>query len=86
MVKARAFNIRAREKVRADAQHDLILAIANGLRKNVNEDGRFTEALLLSLSEILDHGLSDPYMRSSTAKETLETLEILQNLLKKPSS
>lgn len=84
--KAKAFNIRAREKVRADAQHDLILAIANGLRKSENEEGRFTEALLLSLSEILDHGLSDPYMRSFTAKETLETLAMLKSLLEKPSS
>lgn len=83
--KAKAFNIRAHEKVRADAQHDLILAIANGLRKNDDENGRFTEALLLSLSEILDHGLSDPRTRSSTAKETLEALEILQNLLRKSS-
>ncbi len=31
--KAKAFDIRAREKVRADAQHDLILAIADGLKK-----------------------------------------------------
>lgn len=82
--KAKAFNIRAREKVRAGAQHDLILAIADGLKKNENENGRLTEALLLSLSEILDHGLSDPYMRSYTAKETLETLEKLQSMLEKP--
>ncbi len=45
------------------------------------ENERFTEALLLSLSEILDHGLSDPYMRSFTAKETLETLEKLKDML-----
>lgn len=79
--KAKAFNIRAHEKVRADAQHDLILAIADGLKKNDGE--RLTEALLLSLSEVLDHGLSDPYMRSYTAKETLETLEKIQSILDK---
>jgi regulator of protease activity HflC (stomatin/prohibitin superfamily) len=76
--KAKAFNIRVHEKVRADAQKDLILAIADGLKKN---DKRLTEALLLSLSEVLDHGLSDPYMRSYTAKETLDTLEKLKNML-----
>jgi regulator of protease activity HflC (stomatin/prohibitin superfamily) len=78
--KAKAFNIRAHEKARAEAQHDLILAISDGLKKN--DKGQLTEALLLSLSEVLDHGLNDSYMRSYTAKETLETLEIIRSMLK----
>jgi regulator of protease activity HflC (stomatin/prohibitin superfamily) len=76
--KAKAFDIRAREKIRAKAQHDLILAIADGLRKN--ESGQMNEALLLSLSEVLDHGLNDPYVRSLTANETLETLEKIKDM------
>lgn len=77
--RAKAFEIRAREKAKADAQHDLILTIARSLQKNKKD---ITEALLLSLSEVLDHGLSDPYMRSYIGKETIETLEKLEELLK----
>jgi hypothetical protein len=80
---AKAQNIRTREKARAEAQHDLILAIADGLGSYKNRDGQFSEPLLLSLSGILDESLSDPLMRAYLAKETLETLETLQTMLKK---
>ncbi len=78
--KAKAFGIRAREKARAEAQQDIILKIADGLRKNEDQD----EVLLLSLSKVLDNTLSDPYIRSYVAKEALETLEKLKNMLEKP--
>ncbi|KAA0272121.1 MAG: hypothetical protein DCC59_07650 [Chloroflexi bacterium] len=75
---SKAFEIRAKEKAKADAQHDLILTIAGRLQKNKKD---FTEALLLSLSEVLDHGLSDPYMRSYIGKEAIETLEKIKKEL-----
>jgi len=78
---AKAFNIRMQEKSRADAQHDLILAIADGLEKN---NGDIIEPLLLSLSEILDHSLADPLLRTYLAKENLETLEKLQGMFDRP--
>ncbi len=84
---ATALKIRSQQKARADAQFDLILAIANGLEKNEseNEKDRFTEPLLLSLSKILDEGLRDPLLRGYLARETLETLEKLQDMFDKPS-
>jgi regulator of protease activity HflC (stomatin/prohibitin superfamily) len=76
---ANAQDIRAHEKMMARAQHDLILAIADGLRRT--ENGRLNEALLLSLSEVLDHSLNDPYMRSLTSTETMDTLEKIRIML-----
>jgi regulator of protease activity HflC (stomatin/prohibitin superfamily) len=81
---AKAFSIRSREKARADAQRDLILAIAEGLEKNKSK--KFIEPLLLSLSGVLDSSLSDPQLRAYLAKETLDTLEKLQTMLEKPVS
>ena len=78
--KVKAFDIRAREEARADAQYELILAIAEGLEHN-NQDGKFTEPVLLSLSSILDESLKDPLIRAYLAKETLDTLEQLQTFL-----
>jgi regulator of protease activity HflC (stomatin/prohibitin superfamily) len=75
----KAFNIRTHEKVRADTQRDLILAIAEGLEKN--KDGQFSEPLLLSFSGVLDESLKDPLTRAYLAKETLETLEQLRKML-----
>lgn len=76
---AKAFNIRSQEKVHAEAQRDLILAIANGLEKN--KDRKYSDALLLSLSGVLDSSLQDPLMRAYLAKETLDTLEKLRTIL-----
>jgi regulator of protease activity HflC (stomatin/prohibitin superfamily) len=89
--KAKALSIRTQEKARADAQRDLIMAIADGLEKNIDRDAaegdkeRFIEPLLLSFSGILDESLSDPLARAYLAKDTLEVLEKLQNMLEKPS-
>lgn len=79
---AKAFSIRAQEKARADAQRDIIMAIADGLEKNRNK--QFIEPLLLSLSSILDESLEDPLMRAYLAKETIDALEKLQKLLDRP--
>ena len=80
----KAYNIRIREKERADALRNLILTIATGLDKN--KDDQFNEALLLSLSGFLDESLSDPLMRAYLAREKLESLEELQKILNQPSS
>lgn len=79
--KAKAFSIRSRERARADAQKDLILAIADGLEKNKSKN--FVEPLLLSLSGVLDESLQDPLTKAYLAKETLDTLEKLQKMLDK---
>jgi regulator of protease activity HflC (stomatin/prohibitin superfamily) len=80
----KAFHIRSREKARADAQRDLIISIADGLKKN--KSGQYTEPLLLSLSGILDNSLRDPLMRAYLANSTLETLEKIKTMLvDKPS-
>ncbi len=78
----KAFHIRSREKARADAQRDLIMAIADGLEKNKGRP--YTEPLLLSLSGILDNSLKDPLMRAYLASETLETLEKIKAMLDNP--
>jgi len=80
---AKAFSIRAQEKARADAQHDLILAIVDGLEKNI--DGKYAEPLLMSLSGILDNSMKDPLMRAYLAHETLETLEKIKTMLDESS-
>ncbi|MCZ2287823.1 MAG: hypothetical protein LC138_03210, partial [Anaerolineales bacterium] len=79
---SKAFRIRQREKARAKAQHDIIVAIAKGLEQNRN--GQFTEPVLLSLSGVLDESLREPLTRAYLAKETLDTLEQLQNILNNP--
>jgi len=79
---AKASNIRSREKARAEAQRDLILAIADGLEKNAS--GNYAEPLLLSLSGVLEESLQDPLIRSTIAGETLDTLEKLQKILDRP--
>jgi regulator of protease activity HflC (stomatin/prohibitin superfamily) len=81
--KTRAHEIRSREKARAEAQRDLILAIADGLERNKSR--QFSEPLLLSLSGMLDTTLKNPLTRASMAKDTLETLEKLQKMLDKPA-
>jgi hypothetical protein len=80
----KASNIRSWEKARADAQRDLIISIADGLKKN--RGGQYAESLLLSLSGILDNSLKDPLMRAYLAHETLETLEKIKTMLEKPVS
>lgn len=76
---ARASSIRVVEKVRADAQRDMILAIAEGLDKDKTR--QFTETLLLSLYGILDESLEDPLVRPMLAQENLEALERLKSFL-----
>lgn len=77
---SRAFGIRAQEKARAEAFHDLIVTIAEGLEKVAPSE--FSESLLLSLSGILDQSLGDPMLRAYLARQKLTTLEKLQELLR----
>jgi regulator of protease activity HflC (stomatin/prohibitin superfamily) len=80
--KAKAFDIQSREQARAEAQKDLILAIAAGLE--INKSRGFSEPLILSLSGILDESLQDPLIRATIAGETLDTLEKVQKMLNPP--
>ena len=77
---AQADRIRAIEKARAEAKHDLIVAIASGLERM--DADRLPETLLLSLSGFLEKGLGDPFVRIQLTKETVDTLENLQKQLK----
>jgi len=47
-----------------------------------SQDGKYTEPLLLTFSRILDESLNEPLMRAYLAKETLETLEKIKEMLK----
>jgi len=76
---AEAHQIRTRERARAEAQRDLIIALANSL-KNV-DPAHFPEMLLISLSEILDQGLKDPLIQTLLAKETIEMLGQIRKMI-----
>jgi hypothetical protein len=76
---AEAYRIRAMEKAHAEAQKDMILAIAGGLEKM--DEKHMREPLLLYLSGMLENSLVDPYVRAALPKETLETLEQLREYL-----
>jgi len=78
----KAYQIRMREKARAETQRDLIVSIANSL-ENVDATN-FPEPLLLTLSNYLDHSLESPQVRANIAKESLELLEKMQEILKFP--
>lgn len=72
--------IKAEESARAEAQRDLILEIAEGLSRSEPED--FSNAVMLALSGFLDQSLGDPSLQADIARETLETLEKIQEMLK----
>lgn len=78
---AKAYNIRTMEKARADAQRDLLVAIADGL--DLHSGDQMTEPLLVSLARILDKSLQEPIVRASLANETLDMLERILRSLKK---
>lgn len=78
----KAYQIRMREKARAETQRDLIVSIANSL-ENIDATN-FPEPLLLTLSNYLDHSLESPQVRANIAKESLELLEKMQEILKFP--
>ncbi|MBV6396349.1 MAG: hypothetical protein HFACDABA_01947 [Anaerolineales bacterium] len=75
----KAYSIEQIEKTRANAQRDIIVAIAKGLQQN--NTGQFTEPVLLSLSRVLDRSLRDPLTRAYLAQESLGALEQLQKYL-----
>jgi hypothetical protein len=78
----KALQIRMREKARAEMQRDLILTLANGLDRI--DSNNFPEPLLLSISALLDRSMKDPLVRANLAKESLETLEKMQEAIKFP--
>jgi hypothetical protein len=75
----KAYEIREREKARAEAEQEIIASIAKDMEK-IDFD-RLQETILLSLSGILDQSLSDPFTRTLVTNETLDTLERLKKLL-----
>lgn len=76
----KAYGIRTREKARAEAQRDIIAAIAEELEKI--EPTHLQESLLMTLSDILNQSLSDPWTRTYITSEALNTLEKINDLLK----
>ncbi|MBK9209629.1 MAG: hypothetical protein IPL71_15540 [Anaerolineales bacterium] len=78
----KAHQIRMREKARAEIQRDLIFTLANGLDRI--DSNNFPEPLLLSISVLLDQNMKDPMVRANLAKESLETLEKMQEAIKFP--
>jgi regulator of protease activity HflC (stomatin/prohibitin superfamily) len=74
-----AFEIREREKARAEAEQEIIANIAKKMEQ-MDKD-RLEEMVLLSLSGILDQSLSDPFTRTLVTNETLDTLEKLRKML-----
>jgi regulator of protease activity HflC (stomatin/prohibitin superfamily) len=72
------------ERKRAQAQRDLIDALADGLN-NVDPQN-FTDSILLSLEGILHKSLQDTAIPSVIAKDNFATLEQLRDFLKKSES
>jgi len=77
---AKAEQIRVREQALANAQRDLLFAIAEGLEQFEHEN--LADSLYLTLTGLLDKSIDDPTMRAYMAKEAITTLEKLQELLK----
>ncbi len=73
---AEAFQIRAFEEARADAQNNLIMAIARELARI----GPDPDSLLLYLGGILDQSIGDPLVQSYMTDEALITLQRLRVL------
>jgi hypothetical protein len=76
---AEAERIRARELAHAEAQRTMLTTIMTKL-ENV-EASDLTEALILSLSGILDQNLEDPIIRPLIAKESFAVLDRVKKML-----
>ncbi len=76
---AEAARIRAVEQARAEAQRDLILAIAEGLNRDPTR--RFAEPLLVALTSTITTSLANPLVPPLLTPETLRSLEQLKSLL-----
>ncbi len=76
---AEATRIRAVEQARAEAQRDLILAIAEGLNRDPTR--RFAEPLLVALTSTITTSLANPLVPPLLTPETLRSLEQLKSLL-----
>jgi hypothetical protein len=78
----KAHQLRERQRVRAEMQRNLILTLANGLERM--DVTNFPEPLFLSISTLLDQSMKDPSVRATLAKDSLETLEKVQESIKFP--
>jgi len=78
----KAYQIRLSEQARAEVQRDLILTLASSLQQV--DSANFAEPLLLTLSNFIDQNLKDPTVRAGVAKESLEMLEKMQEVLRFP--
>jgi len=78
--RAEAERIRARELAHAEAQRTMLTTIMTKL-ENVDAND-LTEALILSLSGILDQNLEDPIIRPLIAKESFAVLDRVKKLIK----
>lgn len=76
---AEAARIRAVEQARAEAQRELILAIAEGLNRDPTR--RFAEPLLLALTSTITTSLANPLVPPLLTPETLRSLEQLKSIL-----
>lgn len=77
---AEADSIRLREEARARTEQDILNAIIERLKDVPPEN--LTEPLLMSLTNILEKSLDDPLIRPIIAKNSLNLLEQLRNVLK----
>lgn len=77
--KSKADTIRMQEIAHSETQKEMILTIARSL-ENMDEQ-EMREHLILSLSDMLEKSLVDPFVQANLPKETLETLDKLQNYL-----
>jgi hypothetical protein len=77
--KAQADGIRIALEARAKAERDVLDAITERLKRAGKDN--YTEALLLSLTGILDSSLDDPLVRPMIAKQSIDLLEKLKSIL-----
>jgi len=77
-----AEQIRIREKARTRAQQELIKSVSDSL-ESLGSDGleNYTDAVLLTLSNVLSQGMEDPTLSTFLASETFDTLEQLREYL-----
>jgi hypothetical protein len=78
--KAEGDRIRVREEARARVEREMLNTITERLKSVAPEN--LADPLLLSLTGILDNSLDDPLVRPMIAKESLDLLTKLRQILK----
>lgn len=76
---AQAYEIREIETARSSAQRDLIVEIARNIGRV--DPSHFPEPVMLALANILDRGLKDPGIQAYMARETLDGLRTLKDII-----